>query len=600
MGSEIDSEVVSFNTYRPSYHFIAPHSWMNDPCGAAYIPEIKEYILCYQWHPGTVEPGNSAWGMARSKDLITWVDCFPPLRNGPPGSYDPHGVFSGSLVSRVVNNTRVVYLFYTSISALPIHWSKPYITGCETQSLACSTDFGHSWHRYQNNPVLSEPHHGASTTGWRDPFVSTWPSLSALRGARPGTNYMLLSSGKRGRGPELVLYESDDLLSWTELCVLFEAPSETPISPHPSSLHIGKNFECGSFFTLNGNEYIITAVEPGTAPRYVLWMCGALSLSPAGTPTFTPLAHGALDHGILYGPHVFRGAKNELLLSGWADEDLDAEPALTTTQGWSGCLTLPRELFTLSRPLAPADPDAVDAHLWTRDAASGTMTTLGVRPARQLRGLRSGSMIYTPEALRHLRSKAYEIEARFRGLEGTEHISFNVRQSPADEEVTRILFSLSTNSISIDRSASSLLHGRRTTVSGPFNLQDGEDLHVRIFVDNSILEVYANGRFALATRVYPSRSDALGASCVFGGMDGGGKGVWMQVWEGLVEAWPERGREVVGLEGGMGGLEIADGEGEGEGWSEGEEEEEREFEVYGGFGGKGVGVGVEARAAVVA
>ncbi|KAL5349025.1 hypothetical protein ACLOAV_006451 [Pseudogymnoascus australis] len=532
MASEMDSETVSFTTYRPSYHFIAPHSWMNDPCGAAYIPEIKEYIL-----PAT-PPG--AWPALR---ISSRGSTASPLRNGAPGSYDPHGVFSGSLVSRVVNNTRVVYLFYTSISALPIHWSKPYIAGCESQSLACSTDFGHSWHRYQNNPVLSEPRHGPSTTGWRDPFVSTWPSLSALRGTRPGTNYMLVSSGKRGRGPELVIYESDDLLSWTELCVLFEAPSETPISQHPSSLHISKNFECGAFFTLNGREYIITAVEPGSATRYVLWMCGTLSLTPAGTPTFTPLSHGALDHGIYYGPHVFRGAKNEVLLSGWADEDLDASPALKTTQGWSGCLTLPRELFTLSRPLTSADPDAVDAHLWARDEVSGTMTTLGVRPARQLRGLRSGSMIYSLEALRHLRSKAYEIEARFRGLAGTELLTFNIRQSPADEEVTRIIFSLATNSISIDRSHSSLLHGRRTPDSGPFKLQDAEDLHVRIFVDNSILEVYANGRFALSTRVYPSRPDALGASCAFEGLDAASAGVWMQVWEGLVGAWPERGRE---------------------------------------------------------
>ncbi|OBT45074.1 hypothetical protein VE00_05173 [Pseudogymnoascus sp. WSF 3629] len=605
MGSEIDSETVSFNTYRPSYHFIAPHSWMNDPCGAAYIPEIKEYILCYQWHPGTVEPGNSAWGMARSKDLITWVDCFPPLRNGAPGSYDPHGVFSGSLVSRVVNNRRVVYLFYTSISALPIHWSKPYIAGCESQSLACSTDFGHSWHRYQENPVLSEPRHGAFTTGWRDPFVSTWPSLSALRDVHPSTNYMLLSSGERGRGPELVLYESGDLLSWTELCVLFDAPSETPISHHASSLHIGKNFECGSFFTLNGKEYIITAVEENSS-RYVLWMCGALSLTPNGKPTFTPLSHGAVDHGIYYGPHVFRGAKNEVMLSGWADEDLDASPALKTTQGWSGCLTLPRELFTLTRPLTPADPETVDTHLWTRDEELGTMTTLGVRPARQLRGLRSGSMIYSLEALRHLRSKAYEIEARFRGLAGNELLTFNVRQSPNDEEVTRIVFSLAANSVSVDRSKSSLLHGRLTPDSGPFKLQDGEDLHVRVFVDNSIIEVYANGRFALSTRVYPSRPDSLGASCAFEGLDSQTAGVWMQVWEGLVGAWPERGREVVGLDARMGEMEIADEEYEEyeDGWSEGEED--AEFEVYGAFergkemGGVGVGggVGVEARAVV--
>ncbi|KFY44011.1 hypothetical protein V495_03663 [Pseudogymnoascus sp. VKM F-4514 (FW-929)] len=206
-------------------------------------------------------------------------------------------------------------------------------------------------------------------------------------------------------------------------------------------------------------------------------------------------------------------------------------------------------------------------------------------------------MVYSLEALRHLSSKAYEIEARFRGLVGHEVLAFNVRQSPNDEEVTRVIFSLSINSVSVDRSKSSLIHGRLTPDSGPFKLQDGEDLHVRVFVDNSIVEVYANGRFALASRVYPSRPDALGASCSFEGVDAENVGVWMQAWEGLVGAWPERGREVVGLDGRMGEMEIED---EYEDYES--EDADAEFEVYGAFERVqelgGVGVGVEARAVV--
>jgi beta-fructofuranosidase len=94
---------------------------MNDPCGAVYIPETEEYIFCYQWNPGTAEGGNCAWGMARSKDLVTWEDCSPALRTGTP--YDCLGVFSGSIVSRIIDGKRVLFLFYTSISALPLHVS---------------------------------------------------------------------------------------------------------------------------------------------------------------------------------------------------------------------------------------------------------------------------------------------------------------------------------------------------------------------------------------------------------------------------------------------------------------------------------------------
>ena len=117
------SASMAFKRFRPTAHFIAPHSWQNDPCGSVYIPETQEYIFCYQWNPGTTEGGNCAWGMAKSKDLVTWKDCSPAIKNGT--SYDRLGVFSGSIVSRLIEGRRVLFLFYTSISAVPIHVSTP-------------------------------------------------------------------------------------------------------------------------------------------------------------------------------------------------------------------------------------------------------------------------------------------------------------------------------------------------------------------------------------------------------------------------------------------------------------------------------------------
>ena len=39
---------------------------------------------------------------------------------------------------------------------------------------------------------------------------------------------------------------------------------------------------------------------------------------------------------------------------------------------------------------------------------------------------------------------------------------------------------------------------------------DGEDLNLRVFVDKSIVEVYANDRQAICRRVFPGRDDSLG------------------------------------------------------------------------------------------
>ena len=44
----------------------------------------------------------------------------------------------------------------------------------------------------------------------------------------------------------------------------------------------------------------------------------------------------------------------------------------------------------------------------------------------------------------------------------------------------------------------------------PLELKDGEPLKLRVFVDKSVVEIYANDRQAICRRVYPGRSDSLG------------------------------------------------------------------------------------------
>ena len=56
----------------------------------------------------------------------------------------------------------------------------------------------------------------------------------------------------------------------------------------------------------------------------------------------------------------------------------------------------------------------------------------------------------------------------------------------------------------------------------PFSLADGETLDLDIFVDKSVVEVYANERQAIVRRVYPSKPEtavkvyAISDGSVFG------------------------------------------------------------------------------------
>ena len=49
-------------------------------------------------------------------------------------------------------------------------------------------------------------------------------------------------------------------------------------------------------------------------------------------------------------------------------------------------------------------------------------------------------------------------------------------------------------------------------IQAPFTLKKGEDLTLRVFIDKSVVEVFANGKQCVALRVYPGRSDSLGVS----------------------------------------------------------------------------------------
>lgn len=44
----------------------------------------------------------------------------------------------------------------------------------------------------------------------------------------------------------------------------------------------------------------------------------------------------------------------------------------------------------------------------------------------------------------------------------------------------------------------------------PLELAPGEPLRLRIFLDHSIMEIFANGRQCLTQRIYPTRSDSNG------------------------------------------------------------------------------------------
>ena len=137
--------------------------------------------------------------------------------------------------------------------------------------------------------------------------------------------------------------------------------------------------------------------------------------------------------------------------------------------------------------------------------------------------------------LNEIKGNAIEIVAEINPM-NSQMVEINVLRSEEREEFTKIAFykdrgtRLTTsrfydgpyrglkrqyNSIlNIDTSYSSTLSNvkSRPPESAPIVLENGENLKLRIFIDKSVVEVFANGKQVVATRVFPGMESSLGVS----------------------------------------------------------------------------------------
>lgn len=424
-GSKIGQQ-QSFSRWRPSYHLMAPYGWMNDPCAPGYDPSTKCYHVAFQWNPKGNDWGDIAWGHAISSDMLSWrVSPTPCLT--PDTSYDRCGVFTGCYrptdISGEMNGT-LSYL-YTSVNQLPIHYSLPYAQGCESLSLATSSDGGKTWDKHLSNPILPTCPLSVQVTGWRDPFVAPWPSLSKALGCLSQEYlYGCLSGGIVGKTPTLFLYSinATDLSQWAYLGPLLDVGLNQHISRWSGDL--GVNWEAASFMTLVDDDeksidVLIMGAEgckpksaalgnpieqlgtPGRIDRSQTWLAGKLDSSFRGddtVPQMRPEFGGIVDHGCFYAAATFWDPLEEVrIIWGWITEE-DLPDRLRFRQNWSGLLSLPRVIkMQTIRRVQRARSSSLDSitSLLAEPDEHGTFSikTLGSLPDCRLKGYRESSHV---------------------------------------------------------------------------------------------------------------------------------------------------------------------------------------------------------------
>jgi beta-fructofuranosidase len=338
----------------------------------------------------------------------------------------------------------------------------------EVQCLATSADGLITWQKYPANPVIAAPPEGLAITGFRDPYV--WRDGDAW--------YMALGSGVEGVGGMVLLYCSPDLVRWEylgPLCTGDKARS-------------GEMWECPNLVSLGERHVLI--VSPYAK---VLYFSGRY----AGH-RFRPEVQGVVDWGHFYAPQVFTDAQGRRIMFGWVTEGRNTEAQRAA--GWSGVMSLPR--------LLSLRPDGL----------------LGMEPAPELQALRGRHHHAQGVALAagayhplEVAGNSLEIVALFEPGDAR-RLGLEVRCSPDGAERTAILYDQAEAWLGVRREHSSLCSDvEREAQGGPFALADGEPLRLHLFLDRSLLEVYANGRFCLTSRIYPTRADSLGLRLFAGG-----------------------------------------------------------------------------------
>lgn len=460
--------------HRPVYHTVTPEGVCGpfDPNAALYWKGLYHLMYIVQTEEG------HCFAHISSKDLVHW-------RNHPlalePGNGDT-GIFSGGVA---LNKDGVPTITY---------WGLGDPGGiCVATS---DDDLLEVWTKNPHNPVISETQSGLAEVevdGKKLVYGAADPSAIWINDGRyyvlTGNLLVLREFGDKRNQPEhlgdtLYLFVSDDLTEWEYLHTFYTSDRKWTQADEDDM--------CPDFFPLpsspDGGEisdrHMILFISHNLGCQYYT---GKYS-----DDRFEPETHGRMtwvDNGY-FAPESLVDDKGRRIMWAWIFDRREGETR--EASGWSGTMSLPRVLWL------------------------GEDNTLRMRPAAELEVLR-----YNLKEMNDLVIKA-DSEMPLGGIsgnslelslemipDGAEKFGVKVCCSPDGEEETVIFYDAADKKLKIDTTKSSLGEGSKSVEAGPFELKPDESLNLRVFVDKSVVEIFANDRQGVMRRIYPTRDDSI-------------------------------------------------------------------------------------------
>lgn len=466
---KVSREAFSSDPHRPLYHFVSPESTLNDPNGLCFWQ--GRWHLFYQGYPP--EDTRQHWGHAVSDDLIHWQDLPYAIYPDPEDR-----CFSGSTLvedDRVIamyHGTEVGNMVAVSSDPLLLNWEK--IGGKAVIPFVDADDYGRPY-RVFDPCIWKDGDYYYSLSGWH---------VDGIRGvdARK-VNY---------------IFRSKDLIEWTFMGEFVE---------NLKFQQAGDDGACPYFWPI-GDKHILLTFSHHRSAQYIIGEydttrqrliaetsgslnCGAVGNGSIHAPSACPDGHGGVN--VIYNINPGK-----------------------PTKGWDQIMSLPRK-YTLSE--------------------SGQLM---IEPTGDYASLRQNRVelknVELPAnrevVVEQINGKSIEIKAVFEPGPAR-IIDLNVFRAPDKSEYVSINFrrgvglavngqwSHRTSLVTIDPAYSTV--AADVAIRGPetaeVDIADDEALDLHIFLDQSVVEVFVNGKQALLLRVYPDKPESSGLSITSRGND---------------------------------------------------------------------------------
>ena len=458
---------------RPTYHFMPREAWMNDINGCIFWK--GRYHIFYQYNPEGAYWKLIQWAHASSVDLVHWVH-HPVVMATDPNGPDREGVYSGGA-------------FFTKEGTPAfIYHGRPDGTCIAT----ADDDMLIKWTKHPANPVIKVPGKG-------EPGYGKYIVYDPCAWLYKGTYYALVGNrvAGGGKGDTTYLFKSQDLVNWEFVCQFYESRRDWT--------HEQDDCAVPDFFPM-GDKWMLLFTSHLTGTQYYI---GAWE-----GRQFAPESHGWMHWpgGHMGGPRTMLDGKGRRLFFDWVREVRGRERERAS--GWSGVMTLPRVLSL------------------RKDG------TLSIEPVPEIEVLRYNQRSYEdielgggpPCVLADPGGDTIEIALEIEPGDAAQ-FGITVRRAPEALEETAIAYVPSEKTLKVVVAKSSLDESIRyryyrssdatrdllpedkwyvKAQEAPLELAKGENLKLRIFLDKSLLEVFANGRQCITQRIHPTRPDSMG------------------------------------------------------------------------------------------